>query len=259
MYLQPRWAIGHHQSRWDYNTEEQVRELAAKLRERHHPCDSIWLDIDYMDGYRCFTWDPQRFPHPEQMTKDLHEQRLHVVTIVDPGIKIDDNYFVYQQGMEHDYFCRYENGQIFKGSVWPGLCVFPDFSRSDVRNWWGNLQQVLLDEGVDGIWNDMNEPAITSLPSQAEEQFATGMTMCLNVSMSGVPFVGVDIGGFWNASNGELLVRFAQLGALLPFCRNHNATDNPGQEPWAFGEPYESAYRNAIEQRYRLLPYLYTL
>jgi len=345
MYLPPRWAIGHHQSRWDYNTEEQVRELAAKLRERHHPCDSIWLDIDYMDGYRCFTWDPQRFPHPEQMTKDLHERGLHVVTIVDPGIKIDDNYFVYQQGMEHDYFCRYENGQIFKGSVWPGLCVFPDFSRSDVRNWWGNLQQVLLDKGVDGIWNDMNEPAISSLPSQAEEPFAHGMTMssnvlhraggddptgpdgppvlhkffhnaygmemarsafegyahlrpntrpfvltrsgtagvqryaatwtgdntsewdhilmampmCLNVSMSGVPFVGVDIGGFWNASNGELLVRFAQLGALLPFCRNHNATDNPAQEPWAFGEPYESAYRNAIEQRYRLLPFLYTL
>jgi alpha-glucosidase len=340
--LPPRWAIGHHLSRWGYKTQEQVRELATKLRERNHPCDAIWLDIDYMDGYRDFTWDAQRFPNPAQMSANLHEKGLHLVTIIDPGVKIDEDYFVYKQGMEHDYFCRYENGQIFVGSVWPGECVFPDFSRSEVRMWWGNLYQGLLDKGVDGIWNDMNEPALTNFLADTDDPSITmssdvlhlaggdnptgpdgppvlhkffhnaygmemarstheglsrlrpdmrpfvltrsgtagmqryaalwtgdntsewdhilmAIPMCLNVSMSGVPFVGVDIGGFWNDGNGELLVRFTQLGALLPFCRNHNAVDNLDQEPWAFGEPFESAYRKAIEQRYRLLPYLYTL
>lgn len=345
MHLPPRWTIGYQQCRWGYKTEEQIRELAAKLRERQHPCDGLWLDIDYMNGYRSFTWDAERFPDPARMANDLHEQGLHLVTILDPGVKVDDDYFVYQQGMKHDYFCRYENGKLFTGSVWPGECVFPDFSRSEVRSWWGNLYQGLLDAGVDGIWNDMNEPALTNFLSAPDEPSAHGKTMssdvlhlaggdnptgpdgppvphkffhnaygmemarstfegvsrlrpdtrsfvltrsgtagiqryaaiwtgdntsewdhilmaipmCLNLSMSGVPFVGVDIGGFWHASNGELLVRFAQLGALLPFCRNHNAKGNPDQEPWAFGEPYESAYRSAIEQRYRLLPYIYTL
>ncbi|HZU68981.1 MAG TPA: TIM-barrel domain-containing protein [Ktedonobacteraceae bacterium] len=345
MPLPPRWAIGYQQCRWDYKSEEEIRELAAKLRARHHPCDGIWLDIDYMNGYRCFTWDAQRFPDPTRMANELHEQGIHLVTIIDPGIKIDDDYSVYRQGMEHDYFCRHEDGKLFTGTVWPGECVFPDFSRSEVRSWWGNLYSGLLDQGVDGIWNDMNEPALSNLLSAPDEPSAHGKTMsndvlhraggdnptgpdgppvlhkffhnaygmemarstfegltrlrpdtrpfvlsrsgtggvqryaaiwtgdntsawdnilmaipmCLNLSMSGVPFIGMDIGGFWNASNGELLVRFAQLGALLPFCRNHNATGNPDQEPWAFGEPYESAFRAAIEQRYRLLPYIYTL
>jgi alpha-glucosidase len=345
IHLPPRWAVGYHQSRWDYKSDQEVRDLAARLRERNHPCDAIWLDIDYMDGFRSFTWDAQRFPDPAQMALNLHDQGLHLVTILDPGVKVDEDYFVYRQGMERDYFCRYKDGKIFKGTVWPGECVFPDFSRSEVRTWWGNLYQGLLDQGVDGIWNDMDEPAISSIPSQphdlpehpttmsedvlhraggdnptgpdgppvlhkffhnaygmemarstsegvsrlrpntrpfvltrsgtagvqryaaiwtgdntsAWDHILMAMPMCLNVSMSGVPLVGIDIGGFWNASNGELLVRFAQLGALLPFCRNHNASGNPDQEPWAFGEPYESAYRNAIEQRYRLLPYLYTL
>jgi len=345
MPLPPRWAIGYHQSRWGYASEAQVRQVATNLRERNHPCDAIWLDIDYMNGFRDFTWNPEQFPSPSQMIDDLHKQGLHLVTIIDPGIKIDEHYAVYKQGIVNDYFCRHQNGELFKGDVWPGECVFPDFSRSDVRYWWGNLHLEFLDQGVDAIWDDMNEPSVTHLPSQHDEPSihantmsndvlhqaggdqATGpdgppvshalfhnaygmemaratyegllrlrpnrrpfvltrsgtagvqryaatwtgdntsqwdyifmaIPMCLNIGMSGVPFVGVDIGGFWNASNGELLVRFAQLAALLPFCRNHNAQNQPDQEPWVFGEPYESAYRTAIELRYRLMPHLYTL
>ncbi len=369
MSLPPRWAIGHHQCRWSYADEQQVRQVATQLRARNQPCDAIWLDIDYMDGYRDFTWNTAAFPNPGQMIDELHAQGLHLVTIIDPGTKIDENYFVYQQGMERDYFCHYENGELFKGNVWPGACVFPDFSQSEVRSWWGNLYQGLLDQGVDAFWNDMNEPALTDMmvlteapqgdeivlnePAPADltilnepetsstrsntmadnvlhfagrdqpmgtdgwpllhkffhnaygmemaratyegllrlrpgsrpfvltrsgtagvQRYAALWTgdntsqwadilmaipMCLNTGMSGVPFVGVDIGGFWEAGNGELLVRFAQLGALLPFCRNHNALGNPDQEPWGFGEPFESAYRKAIELRYRLMPYLYTL
>ena len=346
MPLPPRWTLGHHQCRWSYSSAQQVRSVATQFRERNHPLDAIWLDIDYMDGYRDFTWDPITFPQPEQLLTELHDQGIHLVTIIDPGTKIDEQYAVYQQGMKHDYFCRYENGDIFTGNVWPGACVFPDYSQSDVRTWWGNLYQSLLDIGVDGIWNDMDEPALTNMmvPNEPEivtksntmpenvlhraggdqptgpdgattlhtffhnaygmemarstyegllrlrpdtrpfvmtrsgtagvqryaavwtgdntsqwEHIFLAMPMCLNLSMSGVAFVGVDIGGFWDPGNGELLLRFAQLGALLPFCRNHNALGNPDQEPWAFGEPFESAYRTAMEVRYQLLPYLYTL
>ena len=351
MPLPPRWTLGHHQCKWSYSSAQQVRDVAAKFRERNHPCDAFWLDIDYMNGYRNFTWNPDTFPQPEQLLQDLHAQGFHLVTILDPGTKIDEQYTVYQQGMAQDYFCRYENGAIFTGNVWPGACVFPDFSQSEVRTWWGNLYQGLLDVGVDGIWNDMDEPALTNMfvpddPDQDNTSLTTksktmpddvlhradgsqptgpdgastlhkffhnaygmemarstyegllhlqpnkrpfvmtrsatagiqryaavwtgdntsqwqdismAIPMCLNLGISGVPFVGVDIGGFWDASNGELLTRFAQLGALLPFCRNHNAIDNPNQEPWAFGEPFESAYRTAMTVRYTLLPYLYTL
>ncbi|HXR65479.1 MAG TPA: TIM-barrel domain-containing protein, partial [Ktedonobacteraceae bacterium] len=345
MPLPPRWALGHHQSRWGYESAEQVREIARTLRERQHPCDTLWLDIDYMDGFRNFTWNPDTFAQPRQLVEELRQQGLRLVTIVDPGTKLDEDYAVYQQGHERDYFCRYPNGNYFLGEVWPGPCVFPDYSRQDVREWWGKLYADHLDLGVAGIWNDMNEPALTSILSENSSEHVHGrtmdsdvlhrpdvksssgqdtatlshklfhnayglqmarstfeglrrlrpderpfvlsragtggiqryaaiwtgdntsvwehiplaMTMCLNLSMSGVPFVGVDIGGFWNDSNGELLTRFAQLGAFTPFSRNHNAKFNSAQEPWVFGEPYESAYRTAIELRYRSLPYLYTL
>ncbi|HEY6287438.1 MAG TPA: TIM-barrel domain-containing protein, partial [Ktedonobacteraceae bacterium] len=345
MPLPPRWALGYHQSRWGYTSEEQVRQITNRLRERNHPCDAIWLDIDYMHGYRNFTWNAEKFPDPAQIIDDLHNEGMRLVTIIDPGTRIDENYFVYQQGIAHDYFCRYMSGEIFTGSVWPGECVFPDFSRAKVRNWWGNNYQGLLEQGVDGVWNDMNEPSLTNFLSDKHDRSIHGKTMsndvlhraggneitgsdgpavlhkffhnaygmemaratydglrrlrpdrrpfvltrsgtagmqryaalwtgdntsqwehitmaipmCLNIGMSGVPFVGIDIGGFEGASNGELLVRFAQLVSLMPFCRNHNSIGQPDQEPWAFGEPYESAYRIAIEQRYRLMPYLYSL
>jgi alpha-glucosidase len=345
MPLPPRWALGYHQSRWGYTSEEQVQQIVNRLRERNHPCDAIWLDIDYMHGYRNFTWNAEKFPDPAQMINDLHKQGMRLVTIIDPGTKVDENYSVYQHGMEHDYFSRHQSGELFTGNVWPGECVFPDFSRGEVRNWWGYNYKGLLEQGVDDIWNDMNEPSFTNFLSDKHDPSIHGKTMsndvlhraggnevmgpdgpavlhkffhnaygmemaratyeglrrlrpdrrpfvltrsgtagmqrfaalwtgdntsqwehismaipmCLNIGMSGVPFVGIDIGGFWDASDGELLVRFAQLASLMPFCRNHNSIGQPDQEPWAFGEPYESAYRIAIEQRYRLMPYLYTL
>src|SRR5205807_6393985 len=139
-------------------------QVANHLRTGNHPCDSIWLDIDYMDGYKNFTFDPDRFAHPAQMANRLHEQGFHLVTILDPGTKVDDGYDVYQQGLERDYFCRCPDGKPYVGSVWPGPCAFPDFSRSEVRAWWGSLYKRLLDQGVDGIWNDMDEPALTVWP-----------------------------------------------------------------------------------------------
>jgi len=159
--LLPRWALGYHQSRWSYFPQERVRRLARDFRAVHHvPCDAIHLDIHYMDGYRCFTWDPRRFPDPAGLIADLHAQGFKVVVIVDPGIKADPRYRVFREGLERGHFCRYPDGRLFIGPVWPGNCAFPDFTDPRAREWWGGLHRPLVEAGVDGIWDDMNEPAL---------------------------------------------------------------------------------------------------
>ncbi|MFN3763355.1 MAG: TIM-barrel domain-containing protein, partial [Anaerolineae bacterium] len=159
--LFPRWALGYHQCRWSYYPEARVRRLARDFRETYRvPCDGIHLDIHHMDGYRVFTWDPRRFPDPAGLIADLHAQGFKVVTIVDPGVKADRKYRVFQDGLRQGMFCRYPDGRLFIGPVWPGNCAFPDFTDPRVREWWGDLHRGLLAAGVDGIWDDMNEPAI---------------------------------------------------------------------------------------------------
>lgn len=159
--LFPRWALGYHQCRWSYYPEERIRRLARDFRETYRvPCDGIHLDIHYMDGYRVFTWDTQRFPDPARLIADLHAQGFKVVTIIDPGVKADRNYRVFQDGRARGMFCRYPDGRVFIGPVWPGNCAFPDFTDPRVRQWWGDLHRELLEAGVDGIWDDMNEPAL---------------------------------------------------------------------------------------------------
>ena len=159
--MPPLWALGFHQCRWSYHPESRVREVANKFRELQIPCDSIYLDIDYMDGYRCFTWDKEEFPDPTGMIADLREQGFHTVVMIDPGIRVDDNYHVYAEGKENDYFCRRTTGEVMYGPVWPPDCVWPDYTRPEVRKWWGNLYKTLYNEqGVSGFWNDMNEPAV---------------------------------------------------------------------------------------------------
>jgi alpha-glucosidase len=171
MMLPPLWVLGYHQSRWSYYPETRVRKLAADFREVHRvPCDCIHLDIHYMDGYRCFTWDSERFPDPAGLLSDLHEQGFKVIVIIDAGIKADRRYWVCQSGLERDVFCKYPDGKtLFKGPVWPGDCYFPDFTDPRARAWWGDLYETLIDVGVDGVWNDMNEPTVfgplgTTLP-----------------------------------------------------------------------------------------------
>lgn len=159
--LPPLWALGYHQSRWSYTPEARVRRLADDFRETYDvPCDGIHLDIEAMDGYRCFTWDEESFPDPAGLIGDLHDQGFKVVSIVDPGIKVDPGYRVYEDGVKEDVFCALPNGKPLVGPVWPGNSVFPDFTSPRVRAWWGALCRTLTDAGVDGIWNDMNEPAI---------------------------------------------------------------------------------------------------
>jgi alpha-glucosidase len=160
MIMPPLWALGYHQNRWSYFPETRVHEVAHAFRERRIPCEAIHLDIDYMDGYRSFTWHAARFPDPGRLIADLHNQGFKVVTMIDPGIKVDRDYAVYAEGLEEDMFCTYPDGTPFSGPVWPGNCCFPDFTSPRVRAWWGNLYRGMVDLGVDGFWNDMNEPAV---------------------------------------------------------------------------------------------------
>ena len=324
--MPPLWALGYHQCRWSYFPERKVREIAATFREERIPCDGIYLDIDYMDGYRCFTWNKEYFPNPAKMIGELAAEGFKTVVILDPGIKIDPDYPVFAEGVREGYFCRRGDDYWMEGPVWPGRCQFPDFTNPHVRDWWGSLIGPLLDAGVAGIWTDMNEPSVFgtgTFPTDVRHYYegfrgshrkahnVYGMQMaratyegirklrprrrpfvitrsgyagvqryascwtgdniatwdhlrlanvqCQRMSMSGISFVGTDIGGFTGQPDGELFTRWIQLGAFHPLMRAHSAGDTPAREPWCFGEPYTSINRKFIELRYRLLPYFYSV
>jgi alpha-glucosidase len=160
MPLPPRWALGYQQCRWSYEPESRVREIVRNFRLRNIPCDAIYLDIDYMDGYRCFTINKEKFPHFHQMIADFAAVGMKVITIIDPGIKQDPGYWVYDEGLKGNHFVKLPDGSSYTGEVWPGVCVFPDFTRDETRAWWGTLYKMLVEAGVKGFWNDMNEPAV---------------------------------------------------------------------------------------------------
>ncbi|WP_106496200.1 glycoside hydrolase family 31 protein [Lentibacillus sp. Marseille-P4043] len=160
MPLPPKWALGYHQSRYSYRSEAEVRELAKNFIERDIPLDAVHLDIHYMNGYRVFTFDQERFPNPEKLIKDLRELGIRVVPIVDPGVKKDPEYNIYQEGVNGDLFCKYIEGHIYHGDVWPGPSAFPDFTDEKVHKWWGDKHEFYTKLGIEGIWNDMNEPAV---------------------------------------------------------------------------------------------------
>lgn len=159
-FLPPKWAFGCGQSRWSYRTADEVREVARKYRENHIPLDSIYLDIDYMERYKDFTIDRTSFPDFEELVQEMKEQNIHLVPIIDGGVKIEKGYNTYEEGVANNYFCKDENGEDFVIGVWPGRCHFPDMLNDDARRWFGRKYQFLLDKGIDGFWNDMNEPAI---------------------------------------------------------------------------------------------------
>ena len=326
--MPPMWALGFQQCKWSYYPESQVKEIAATMRQKRIPCDAIYLDIDYMDGFRCFTWDNEKFPDPKRMVDELKADGFQTMVIIDPGIKKDKNYSVFKEGLEKGYFCKRLDGPYMEGKVWPGDCYFPDFTRPEVREWWGDLYQGLIEEvGIAGVWNDMNEPALFEVESKTfpmdvvfdYDGHSTGHRKAHNVygmqmaratadgvkkfrngkrtliitrsgyaglqrytsvwtgdnlstwehvwladiqavrlAISGVSFCGSDIGGFTEPCHGELMVRWIQLGIFHPFCRVHSSGDHGDQEPWSFGEKYTDLFRQAVELRYQLLPYIYT-
>jgi alpha-glucosidase len=165
--LPPLWALGFHQCKWSYYPESEVKEVTNTFRKLKIPCDAIYLDIDYMDGFRCFTWDKNHFPDPKRMVKELEEDGFKTVVIIDPGIKIDLEYDVFKEALDKDYFCKRADGPYMKGKVWPGECYFPDYTKPEVREWWSELFKELIEDiGVKGVWNDMNEPAVMEVPNK---------------------------------------------------------------------------------------------
>ena len=166
--LPPLWALGFHQCKWSYYPESNVKEVTNTFRKLQIPCDAIYLDIDYMDGFRCFTWDKNYFPDPKRMVKELEEDGFKTVVIIDPGIKIDLEYEVFKDALDKDYFCKRADGPYMKGKVWPGECYFPDYTKPEVREWWSDLFKELIEDiGVKGVWNDMNEPAVMDVPNKS--------------------------------------------------------------------------------------------
>jgi len=337
-FMPPLWALGYHQSRWGYDHEAQMRGLAREFRARDIPLDVLHFDIDYMDGYRDFTWHPERFPDPEALLADLKEEGVRAVTILDPGVKNDlgNGYDTADDGLDKGVFITHPDGSLFSGYCWPDEALFPDYTREDVRAWWGEqLTDSHTDTGVAGVWVDMNEPAIFDRPfsegisqqapmplanpqggegertvhaevhnlyghlmsratyegllenrpdarpwvltrsafvgtqryaaswmgdnSSWWEHLEMSVTQLASMSLLGVAWSGVDIGGFFENANPELYARWTQLGTFYPFMRTHTCAGTHAQEPWSFGEETEGIARRAIEWRYRLLPYLYSL
>ncbi len=155
----PRWVLGYHHSRWGFRTAAQIREVAEGFRRHDLPLSAIHLDIDHMDGYRVFTVDPERFAELPELAKALGERGVRLVAIVDPGVKQDPHFPLFQEGEKKGYFCRTPKGRTVVAPVWPGWCAFPDFTAPEVRAWWGEQYRRLLDVGIAGFWHDMNEPA----------------------------------------------------------------------------------------------------
>ncbi len=157
--LPPRWALGFHQSRWSYMNEQEVRALVEAFHAHDLPLAAVHLDIHYMDRYRVFTTDPARFPDLAGLADDLSRQNVGLVAILDPGIAYDPDFEVCREALEGDHICRYPDDTPVVAPVWPGDCLFPDFTRPETRSWWGDHYRFFVDSGIDGVWHDMNEPS----------------------------------------------------------------------------------------------------
>jgi alpha-glucosidase len=337
--LPPIWALGYQQSRWSYFPEKRVREIAGGFRKNKIPIDVLYLDVDYMDEYRIFTWDKKRFPDPAKMIGDLMADGFKTVLIVDPGIKVDAKYNAYLEGKRSGIFVKNPEGSELNREVWPKASAFPDFTDPKARAWFGSKLEDHLKDGIAGFWNDMNEPGVFTTETSEQppvthhpektfpddtphvgdgmrdshrryhnvygmqmarstfegikklvpekrpfvltragfagvqrfsavwtgdnyaswDHLALSIPMLANLSISGVPFVGADVGGFNDMPSGELYARWLQAAALTPFLRSHSVGWVGNKEPWAFGDKFTRINRETIELRYRFLPYLYTL
>jgi alpha-glucosidase len=320
MEMPPLWSLGYQQCRWSYESAAEVLDIAENFRKEKIPADVIYCDIDYMDQYKIFTWNKETFPDPKGMIDKLKAMDFHLVTIVDPGIKVEPGYKQYDEGQANNYFATYPTGEKYIGSVWPGRCHFPDFFREDVRKWWGASFIALTEPGVEGFWNDMNEPSAwgqeipwlvkfgdyympevrnvygmemaratfegtkkllgnkrpfvltraaysgtqrysavwTGDNSAYDAHMLLGQRMVNSLGIAGMSLIGVDIGGFTGDPTPELMVRWNSLGVYTPMFRNHAAKGTKMREPWCWGKENEAIIKKDIEQRYRLLPYIYS-
>jgi alpha-glucosidase len=323
MKLPPLWSLGYQQNRYSYYPETEVYRIAQTLREKKIPADGITLDIHYMDRYQLFTWNKERFPDPVSMTSKLKSMGFRTTVIVDPGIKVETGAAAFERGLKNNVYIKYPDGQNYTGQVWPGWCYFPDFTSEKGRAWWRQEMKFFTDNGISGIWNDMNEiatwgqkmpnnvlfdydghrtthlqahnvygmqmarssyegarqagkerpfiltragyaglqrySAIWTGDNRAEDShMLLGVRLLNSLGLTGVPFTGMDIGGFTGNPSIALFNRWMQIGAFTPYFRNHTGVNTKSSEPWTYGEEVLEISRNFINLRYRLLPYLYS-
>ncbi|HAT4313445.1 TPA: DUF4968 domain-containing protein [Clostridium perfringens] len=181
MEMPPLWSLGYQQCRFSYFSQEEVRELVKTFEEKDIPLDVVYLDIDYMDGFRVMTFKTPNFDDAAGLISDLKEKGIRTITIIDPGVKVDEEYLVFKRGKEGNHFTKKLDGEIFIGAVWPGDSAFPDFSNNDCREWWkSELKKFISEHGMDGIWNDMNEPCVFN------NDHKTMLESCLHNSDNGV-------------------------------------------------------------------------
>uniref|UniRef100_A0A9L0S6D0 Glucosidase alpha, neutral C n=1 Tax=Equus caballus TaxID=9796 RepID=A0A9L0S6D0_HORSE len=293
--LPPLFSLGYHQCRWNYEDEQDVKAVDAGFDEHDIPYDVMWLDIEHTEGKRYFTWDKKRFPNPKRMQELLRSKKRKLVVISDPHIKVDLDYSVYAKAKELGFFVRNHEGGDFEGVCWPGLSSYLDFTNPKVREWYSGLFAFSAYQGSTDIlyiWNDMNEPSVFRGPELTMQknaihhgnwehrelhniygfyhQMATAEGLIQRSKGKERPFVltrsffagsqkYADVGGFIGNPDAELLVRWYQAGAYQPFFRGHATMDTKRREPWLFGEEHTRLIREAIRQRYTLLPYWYSL
>ena len=324
MKLPPLWSLGYQQNRYSYYPDTEVLRIAQTLREKKIPADGITLDIHYMDKYQLFTWNKERFPNPKGLTDQLKSMGFKTTVIVDPGIKIEPGAPAYERGLKADIYLKYTDGKNYAGQVWPGWCNFADFTSEAGRKYWKSEMKFFVDNGISGVWNDMNEIATwgQKMPSNIvfdfegrkashlegrnvyglemirssyegyREQSSTerpfvltragyaglqryaaiwtgdnrsedshmmaGVRLINSLGLSGVSFTGMDVGGFTGNPSIGLYARWMQLGAFIPYFRNHTGVNSKSSEPWAYGEEVTEIARNYISLRYKLMPYLYS-
>ena len=200
-YIPPRFAFGFGQSRWGYETKEDFRRVAAGYRENHIPLDMIYMDIDYMQDFKDFTLNEEHFKDFAEFVQEMKDEHIRLIPIIDAGVKIEEGYSVYEEGVEKQYFCKREDGSDFVAAVWPGYTHFPDVLNADARKWFGDQYRFLTDQGIEGFWNDMNEPSIF----YSEEGFAEAKEMAKRFVEDQEGKVSVwDVGGkFSSLSNGH--------------------------------------------------------
>jgi alpha-glucosidase len=218
-FVPPKWAFGYQQSRWSYPTKDVVKEVAEKFREKGIPCDSVYLDLDYMDNYKIFTTSEERFEDFNSFVKSLKDMGFKLVPIIDPGVKIEKGYEVYESGMKNDVFCKDENGQNFIGAVWPGWVNFPDFLDKNVRRWWGDLYKRFVDIGINSFWNDMNEPSIFYTPESLKKALKVSENVDQNLAIENL----VKLSTIEQTLHGsEIYKKFYHLNGKVNHDKVHN-------------------------------------
>jgi alpha-glucosidase len=333
--LPPLWSLGFQQSRYTYFPESQLREVADRFRKDRIPCDVLWLDIDFQHDNWPFTVNEQAFPDFSGMVRDLGSEDFKLVVIADLHIARQPNvgYVPYDSGLAGDQFVKNPDGSAYVGKVWPGAAVFPDFTQSRTRQWWGTLYKNFIADGVAGFWNDMNEPSVfdgpgKTMPDDTQHRidepgfrqrtathleihniygmqnsrgtyegelalrpnerpfvmtrasFAGGqrysatwtgdnsstwnhmrmsIPQLVNLGLSGFSLSGADVGGFAGSPPPDLLTKWIELSTFQPIDRDHSAKGTRMHEVWVDGPEQEAIRRRYIDERYRLMPYLYTV